>query len=176
MTRGLFTTAVFLALAAWAGAQGPAPLSTGDHLRLLRENHRLLGALVEHGVRLADADTALQRADAAHAAAQRLGEELRTAAGAGDADRVAEMSMHLDTLLGGALEPTIKDAREQIPSGSDEAKRLRELYDRVVRELDATRGAVPAGGAVGDSAEAKSARGRLATARDRLAGIGTDWK
>src|SRR5687768_9009321 len=101
MTPGLFTTAVFLALAAWAGGQGPSPgLSTDDHLRLLRAKHKLLGALVEHGVQLADADTALQRADAAHAAVQRLSQELKTAVGAGDADRVAEMGEHLDSLLG----------------------------------------------------------------------------
>lgn len=176
MGRGIFTTAVVLAVSAWAGAQGPSPLSADEHHKLLRANRLLLDDLVESGVKLADADTARQRAEAARDAARRLSRELTTAVAAENADRVAEMGDHLDALLRDGLTPAIRTAHDQIPPDSAEAKRLKELYNGVLVELDATRGAVPTAGKVGDSGKVKAARGRLAEARDALGRLAADWK
>jgi hypothetical protein len=164
MTRPALTAAVLAALAAWAGAQGPAPTSAADRLRLHRTNRTLLTDLVGHGVRLAGADQPVARAEACQQTARAVGLAVRRAAEANDADRVAELGDHLDTLIREGLVPVLKDATDTVPAASPDAARLRAVRTGTVADLDATEAALPPG----DDAQVRALRSRLNDLRDRL--------
>lgn len=168
MCRAGFTLLVALVLSAWAGAQGPAPLTAADQLRLLRANRILLTDLVTSGVELGAADGPVDRADKCRKTARVLSVALERAAEAGDADRVAELGDHLDRVVRDALVPVLDDARQTIPEGSPDAKRLKLVRESAVGDLDWARGAIPDGGAVGGSAKVRDLAGRLDGLRAKL--------
>ncbi|HEX4608495.1 MAG TPA: hypothetical protein VH092_09840 [Urbifossiella sp.] len=163
MTRPALTLAVLAALAAWAGAQGPAP-TAADRLRLHRANRTLLTDLVGGGVRLAGADNPVARAEACQQTARAVGLAVRRAAEARDADRVAELGDHRDALVRDGLVPVLEDATRTIPAASPDAARLRAVRAGAAADLDATEAALPPG----DDAPLRALRGRLRELHDRL--------
>ncbi len=161
MTRPALTAVVLAFLAAWAGAQGPAPSAAAEKLRLHRANRTLLTDLVGGGVRLAGADHPVARAEACQQTARAVGIAVRRAAEANDAGRVAELGGHLDALVGDGLVPLLDDATRTIPAASPDAARLRAVRTATAADLDATEAALPPGGDAG-------LRARLAELRERL--------
>ena len=164
MTRPALTAVVLASLAAWAGAQGPAPTTAAERLRLHRANRTLLTDLVGSGVRLAGADSPVARAEACQQTARAVGIAVRRAAEANDADRVAELGDHLDALVRDGLVPVLDDATRTVPAESPDAARLRAVRAGASADLDATEAALPPG----DDATGRALRARLHELRERL--------
>src|SRR6476659_8542934 len=110
----------FSALAAWAGAQGPAPaLSAEQRAQLFKSNRTLLENLVENGITLADADEPLRRAAACQATALTLGNYLKRAATEDqNPDRVVELAELMTAVVRGGLVPNADEADRTIPPQS----------------------------------------------------------
>ncbi|MDB5311074.1 MAG: hypothetical protein JWO38_5276 [Gemmataceae bacterium] len=168
MSRVTFIPAAFLALSAWAGAQGPPPLTAADQLRLLRTNRVLIGDLVDCGVKLGVTDRPVDRAETCRETARVLGIALRGAAEAQDADRVEELGSHLDLLVRDGLVPVLDEAKKNTPADSPDAKRLKAVQENAVGDLEWARAAIPTAGKVGDSPKVRDVCGRLDGLRDRL--------
>ena len=171
MFRAGITLAIFVALSAWVGAQGPAPaprLSAADHLRLLRVNRVLLADLVNNGVRMTAKDDPLHRAAVCADSMRALGLAMQRAADGQDPDRVAELAGHLEAIVRDGLVPNLDDATQIIPPGSARAGELKQLRERATRELDEFRAAVPSNGKVGDDARVRDVRGKLDGLREKL--------
>src|SRR5207249_8434309 len=118
---------VFLGLAAWAGAQGPVARSAADQLQLLRTNRGLIDGLIDDSVKLAGANTPVDRADACQGTARRLAGAVEQAAAAGNPDRVAEFGGHLERAVREGLVPTLEDAK--VPPESPDPKRPKALRE-----------------------------------------------
>jgi hypothetical protein len=162
------TLTVFLGLAAWAGAQGqPAP-SAADQLQLLQANSGLIDALIDDSVRLAGANTAVDRAAVCQSTAQRLARKVETASQEENPDRVAEFGGHLERVVRDGLVPTLEDAKSVAPPESPEAKRVKEIRQNAIRDLGTLRDTLPTTGKVGDSEKVKKLRQDLDALRDAL--------
>ena len=163
----LLTT--FAALAAWAGAQGPAPsLTAADQLRLFKSNRALLDNLVDHGVKMSAADTPLARAEECRRTALTLATYTKRAATEDqNPDRVAELANLLGEVVREGLAPNLDEAKRTFPPESRQAKRVGELRDTTKHDLDAVRAAIPAG-KVGDNAKVQAALARLAELRAKF--------
>jgi hypothetical protein len=162
MARAGLSLVVFLALAAWAGAQGPAPLTAADQLRLLRANRLLLDDLIGRGIELGAADSPLDRAAACQATAHALAVAIQRAAEAQDTDRVAEIGEHFETVVRDGLGPTLDEARRVTPPGSPGEKKLKELRETANGDLKGVRDAIPNTGKV------KDVRDKLDGLQDKL--------
>lgn len=168
MRRSLVTLVAVTALAAWAGAQGPAPaLPAADHLKLLRANRTLIDNLVDHGVQLAATDDPVQRADECRKTAQSLASALRRAADDQDPDRVAELAGLMAEVVRDGLTPTLDEARGVIPRGDPREKDLLRVATQATAGLDAVPAAIPAG-KVADSPKVRDALAALAALRANL--------
>jgi len=169
MTRAAAALLIFLGLAAWAGAQGPAPgLSAADRLRLHRANRTLLADLVSAGVALGGADRPVARAETCQESARVIGIALRKAAEAQDADRVAELGDHLDHMVRDGLVPLLDEVRQTTPAESPDGKRLKAVREGAAGDLDWVRAAIPPAGKVGDSARVKDVSAKLDGLRQQL--------
>lgn len=163
--RPLLVLLAFAALSAWVAAQGPGTgLTAADSLRMLRANRVLLDDLTGHGLALGGSNTPLDRAAECQKLTDRLGREVSEAVRANDADRLAEVSDHLNAVATDGLAPNLKDADGSIPPQSVERERLKELHQRAFDSLTRTADAVPTTGELGTSPRAKSARQALAAA------------
>jgi len=141
MMRAGYTILAFAMLAAWAGAQSPprASLSAAEQLRLHRANRVLLADLVDRGIDLGGATHPVDRAEACRKTARTLGVALVQAADSNDADRVAELGGHLETVIRDGLVPSLDDARRNIHPASPDAARLKAVRESAANDLgDAT--------------------------------------
>lgn len=171
MPRLTMTLAVFLALSAWAGAQAPVPpLTAADQIRLFRANRTLITDLVQSGIKLGVADHPVDRAAACQETARWLGVALRRAAETSDpdADRVAELGGHLETVVRYGLVPMLDEARQTTPPESQDAARLKLVRETAAGDLDLARSAIPTSGKVGESEKVRDLRGKLDGLRERL--------
>ena len=160
--RAGLTLAMFLTLAAWAGAQGPAPALPADvQLRMLRENRLLLNDLVERGVALSGTDDPVSRAEECEKTVRSLGAAVRRAAEAQNPDRVAELGDHLEAVLRDGLIPNLEEADRTVTPASPEWARLQEVRKRAVGGLDELRDALPTTGKVGENGKVKDLRDKL---------------
>ncbi|HJZ55540.1 MAG TPA: hypothetical protein VKE74_11300 [Gemmataceae bacterium] len=169
MTRVGLTLAVFLALAAWAGAQGPSPALPADvRLRMLKENRLLLNDLVHQGIALSKADNPVSRAEECEKVVRTLGAAVRRAAEAENPDRVAELGEHLDVVVRDGLVPNLDEAAGMVAPESPEAKRLKEVRERAASGLDELQSALPTTGKVGENDKVKDLRGKLGGLKERV--------
>jgi hypothetical protein len=168
MARFLFTFSCLIALAAWAGAQGTAPRSAAEQLNMLRTDRVLLGNLVDDSLGLSGANTPLEKAEACRRTTRTISDALGQAVGDQDANRVAELGGHLETVVRDALVPSFDDAKRLIPDDSPEAAKLKELKQKAVGDFDAVRGAIPTSGKVGNNERVKDTRSKLDKLRERL--------
>ena len=136
MARWLYLLSAFTVLAAWAGAQNPAPpLSPEDKLRLLQANSTLIDNLVRDGVALSAADTHEDRAARCRSASLALANEIQKAATADDAERVAELTDLFRDVVKDGLVPTITDGLSAVNPVSPAAVKLREVRGEAVRDV-----------------------------------------
>ncbi|MBY0514119.1 MAG: hypothetical protein K2P78_09440 [Gemmataceae bacterium] len=169
MTRAACTLVVFLALAAWTGAQGPPPpLPVDVQLRMHRENRVLLNDMVRQGLALAEKDDPVGRAEECERTVRALAAALRRAAEAQNADRAAELGDHLDAVVRDGLIPNIDEANRTVDPASPEYARLTAVRARAAGGLDELRTDLPTAGKVGDNGRVKDLRGKLDTYRDKI--------
>jgi len=148
MVRWAYLLTAFVALAAWAGAQGPvppAPLSAEDKLRLHRANSALIENLVNDGVAMSSVGDPVDRADRCRSAARSLVNAIQDAARTEDAERIAELTGLFRVVLLEGLIPTLNDAKRNVTPESPGAKKLREVRDNSVRDVNDLKAAATAG-------------------------------
>jgi hypothetical protein len=167
MIRLAYTTLAFVMLAAWAGAQGPprAALSASEQLRLHRANRVLLVDLVDRGIDLGVANHPVDRAEACRKTARVLGVALLQAAESNDADRVAELGGHLESVVRDGLVPMIDEARRNIHPASPDSARLKLVRDTAASDLD---GATKLPEKLADQPQVKDVVGKLGGLKERL--------
>ncbi|OWK37974.1 hypothetical protein [Fimbriiglobus ruber] len=171
MNRTLLTLIVAAAVSAWASAQNTAPGPiAADQLKLLQGNRTLLEHLLDHSLKVSSAGTALERAEECRRTAVTIGDELKSAAEdpSPNADRVAELSEHVATVVRDGLTPTLSEARRQIHPGSPDFERLEKEQKLVKSELAKVQQWIPSEGKVAQSPKVKDARGKLAAAVEEL--------
>jgi hypothetical protein len=98
-----------------------------ERVRQVQRDRELIEELVNLGLRLADDEDALKRADHCSGAAERFAREIRAAATNREDSRALEMGRHLNDLLQRGVADNLRTAREQIPVGSAEEQTLREV-------------------------------------------------
>jgi hypothetical protein len=148
MARWLYLLTAFVALAAWAGAQGPvpsAPLSAEDKLRLLRANSTLIDNLVRDGVAMSTASDPVDRAERCRYTARTLVNAIQDAARAEDAARVAELTTLFRSVVVEGLIPTLNDAKQNVTPESPGAKKLGEVQTNSVRDVTDLKAAATTG-------------------------------
>ncbi|QJW96342.1 hypothetical protein [Frigoriglobus tundricola] len=161
MARWAFLLTAFVALAAWAGAQGPvppAPLSAEDKLRLLRANHALIENLVRDGVEMSKAGRPVDRAAHCRLASRSLVNAIREAARTEDAERVAELTGLYRTVVRDGLLPTLADAKRGVTPNSPADVALRKVRSDSVEDVKDLKTALPA---VGNNQRVKDALKQL---------------
>ncbi len=162
MARWMFLLTAFVALAAWAGAQGPvapAPLSAEDKLRLLRANHALIEDLVRDGVEMSKAaGKPVDRAAHCRLASRSLVNAIQEAARSEDAERVAELTGLYRTIVRDGLVPTLEEAKRGVTPNSPAAEALRLVRDNSVKDVADLKTALPP---VGNNQRVKDALKQL---------------
>jgi len=123
-----------LLLAGLVGAdEAPAP---AERARLFERDRELIRELVEQGLRLAEEDDALKRADCCNGVARHLADEMRRAADDREPARVAELSAHLhDVLKGGVAANLTTACAGPAPAASTFEKDLQEVHHHTVTLL-----------------------------------------
>jgi hypothetical protein len=163
MARGAFMLFAFAALAAWAGAQSPAPpaLSPEDKLRLLRANGALLDDLVRDAVAASATNDPVQRAVRCRDAALSLAGAVGEAARADDAERAVELTDLFREVVRDGLVPTIREAQLGVTPESPGGLKLRELRALATNDVRGIKTALPAGSAAGDNPRVRDALKQL---------------
>ncbi len=170
MLRWAYIFAVFVALTAWAGAQGPgaAPLTAADQLRLLKANGTLIDNLVDHGVELSRADTPQERAKQCRAAAKALATAIQAAATKQEAERVAELTTLFRDVLRDALLPALENGKRLVTPGSPGEEQLLRTWSYAAQDLSEVKTAIPATGKVAENARVKDAMKDIDALADKL--------
>jgi hypothetical protein len=171
MARWVYMAFAFLALAAWAGAQGPPPaqpLTAEDKLRLLRANGTLIEGLVYQGIDLSRADRPEQRAEECRKTARLLADAAQDAAVKQDAERVAELTgLFRDVVRDGFL-PTYASAVKEATPGSPAARELERQRDLAAGDVKTLKTAVPTSGKVGENARVRDVLKQLDELAEKL--------
>jgi hypothetical protein len=158
MRRSLVTLIAFMALTAWAGAQGPPPpLPAATQAKLFKSNRTLLENLVNHGIDLGNADGPLRRADECRKTATTLANYLGRAAEDQDPDRVAELAGLMGNVVREGLVPNLNAAQEEIPPNSPGAAQLANVRASATDDLNSLSGKIPTVGKVAESQKVKEA-------------------
>jgi hypothetical protein len=169
MARWLYLLTAFAALAAWAGAQNPAPpLSAEDKLRLLKANGLLIDQLVSKGVAMSAADTPEKRAEECRSSSQALAHAIEKAAAAEDAERVAELTVLFRDLVRDGLVPILNEGLKMVPPESPTAKKLREVRGWAGEDVTKVKAAIPASSKLADNARVKESLKQLDEVADLL--------
>jgi hypothetical protein len=169
MARWVYLLTAFAGLAAWAGAQNPAPtLSPEDKLRLLKANGTLLDNLVRDGVALSAADTPEDRAARCRSAARALANEIERAAAAEDAERVAELTGLFRQLVHDGLVPTINSGQTVVNPQSPAAKKLREVRGLASADVNDLKAKIPTSGKLAENARVKESLKHLDELAEQL--------
>jgi len=163
MARWVYMLTAFAALAAWAGAQGPAPaqLTAEDKLRLLRANSQLIDNLVGHGVDLSNAGDPVQQAAHCRLTAGALARAVEAAAKQQEAERVAVLTLLFRDVVRDGFLPTHAEAKEHVTPESPGAKHLKQLRSSISEDVTKLKAAIPTSGKVGDSARVRDALKQL---------------
>jgi hypothetical protein len=164
MARWAYLLVAFTTLAAWAGAQTPAPpapLAPEDKLRLLRANTSLIENLVRDGVALSAAHDSIQRASRCRDASLSLANAIGEAANAENAERVAVLTNLFRDVVRDGLVPTLTEARNSVPPQSPGAQQVRDLQSLASNDIIRIQSSIPSSGAMGDSPRIKDARKQL---------------
>jgi hypothetical protein len=129
--RLLLTLVMTVGLAAWVGAEDDSARrpSAVEQAALLHRNRELLETLVDGGLGLTQETAPLERAERCRLMAVKLKDEIASAAGKDERDRLAELAQHLRRLIEQGLTANLRQARQSIPPHSAEEKQLFELRD-----------------------------------------------
>ena len=171
MVRWAYILTAFVALAAWAGAQGPAapaPLSAEDKLRLLKANNALIDDLVRDGVAMSSSETPVKRVEHCRSVSRSLVNAILRAAESEDAERVAELTGLFRTVVSEGLVPTLEAAKRGVPPQSPADLQLREVRSKSVEDVNELKAKIPTAGKVGNNQRVKEALKGLDELADAL--------
>ena len=169
MARWLYLLTAFAALAAWAGAQNPAPpLSAEDKLRLLKTNSLLIDQLVSKGVAMSAADTPERRAEECRKSSLALAHAIRDAAAAEDAERVAELTVLFRNLVRDGLVPVINDGLKVVTPKSPASDQILLVRELAGKDVTALKAKIPASGKLAENAKVKESLKQLDEVADLL--------
>ena len=167
--RPILTLAVVAAVSLWASAQphsaGP---SAAEQLQMLKTNRDLLEDLLDHGMRVADANTPLDRAAACQRSTDRMAREMREAVDRADADRANEIGDYVERIVVEGFVPNFETARRDAKPGSPDFERTRTMHRDAAESLDKLGAALPTEGPLSKSKRLQAARAKLADASAKL--------
>jgi hypothetical protein len=167
--RTLLTLLGAALLAAWADAQqAGALLTAGERLKQLQANRTLVEKMVASGLALSTANDSVSRAAACRTAMGELALALDGAIDGKDPSRIAELGDHLTVLVSDGLIPAIADSHD-VPAGSADEARLKEIHKQVSDEMARLELAVPRTDAVGRSTQVRATLERFTATRAKLA-------
>jgi hypothetical protein len=138
MKRRMFLTAagIFLAALAWADDSTPA----ADQARMFQQNQVLIETLVDGGLRLAELNEPLQRADYCNDLAEKFSGEIQRAASNRDNARADELRGHFQDLIQRGVTANLEDAKSKIQMGTSQEQELLKVRNRaalLLRGVDA---------------------------------------
>lgn len=162
MTRTTIVLIAAAGLSAWVSAQSlPVGTTAAEQLHLFQANRPLLEEILDHGLKLSQADTHADRAEECRRTTRTISLALRwEAENAADPGRVAELSDHLTRMVRDGLAPTLADGLRAVPPQSPDFDRLTRVRDLAGREVWAVEELIPAEG----PPQVRDARARLADA------------
>jgi hypothetical protein len=168
MMRYVVSTVILMALAALLGAQDPrTALERRQRAELLQRNFGVAAQLVDGSLALAKTSSSLERSTSYDEIIRTLEKEIKDAARAGDAERVAELTGHLSHLMNQGLLPNLEKARRVISANSPDEKSLFDLRDlarRMTHEIADT----VAHSSVADKPEVQAKLQDLRAAREQV--------
>ena len=133
MKRLLLLPIAVVLLATLAWADDPAlPPTAAERAQMFQRDRALIQVLVRGGLRLAAEEDPLGRADSCADLAEQLASEIRQAAESRQGDRAAELGDHLRALLNDGVDVNLSGARNVIPPGSAEEKKLQTVSKRAM--------------------------------------------
>jgi hypothetical protein len=140
--RTLLGLVALLAVCLTISAQGSgAKLTAAERLKLLQLNQNLIEDLIYSSLKLSKSSNPLDAAEQHVGVSIRLGRSLDEAIQRNDPDRAAEVAALLDSVVGKALLPQLREAGRTIPAGSPEYARYiechRKAYERVAKLAEA---------------------------------------
>jgi hypothetical protein len=148
------------------GAQNQRLPNDPERGALLQRNAGMAKKIVTGSLTLArPSSSALQRSTSYRDVILTLEEEIKTAAEAGDAERVVELTKHVTELMEKGLLPNLTKARSLISGGSPDEEKLFELRnfaDRMTKDIDA---AIKGRGDVSAKASVEAELKRLSSLR-----------
>src|SRR5690349_8760195 len=168
MRRTMLILIAYAALCAWVSAQGPTPLPAEIQVKQFQSNRILIERLVDHGIKLSNADNPLDRAEECRKTAQTLAHSLERATTAEDADRVAEFANLYGEVVRGGLVPNLEAAKKSIPEGSRQWGDLQNLRDKATTEFNGVRLSIPTAGKVGDNDKVKAALAAIEELKEKF--------
>jgi hypothetical protein len=118
------------------GARQPAPFgSAAVRARQLRQDRRLVARFVQGGLALARSrlDDPLERAQCCDGVARDVAEEIERSLDEQDAVRAELLGDHFRRLLVNGVVPNLNEARQKVPPGSTDERKLLDLGERNVR-------------------------------------------
>jgi hypothetical protein len=159
MIRQTLSLTIVALVTVAVGAQGPEP---SLRKKLYEKNRPVIERLVEQTIESSKTpNDHLKRADTYHKVLLHFNKQIANARDEGDADRVAELSEHLTTLVEKGLAPTLDKAKRQVEGGSNQ-----EEFPTVKRNLVAQLDVL-----IKQLAEEPSARTSLEGAKDKVNAI-----
>ena len=170
MKRTLLGLTAVLTVCLTLSAQGSssAKLTAAEHRKLLQLNQILIEDLIESSLKLSKSSNPLEAALQHVTVSIRLGRSLDDAIQRDDPDRAAEVAALLDSVVGEALLPQLKEAGRTIPFGSPDYKRYiechREAFDRLAKLAEA----MPAEGTGWKAERVTLSRNQLAKSLEQI--------
>lgn len=126
--------AAMVAVVAWA--DGPSTSSADAYrVRQLQRNQGLIQALVRSGLKLAEEDDPLKRADYCTDLAQRFAREIQEAAEGKEGARAAELGKHFYDVMKLGVASNLKTVRLSTPAGSTRELEMHRLSDQTSKML-----------------------------------------
>jgi hypothetical protein len=122
-------------LATLVQADGNNGLDREETLRFQR-NRVLIEKLVDGSLRLAGVDDPIRRADSCIDLAGPLADEIRQSLAQQERERVEELAGFLQILLNQGVADNLGQARQAIPVGSAEDRKLAEIHGRALVAID----------------------------------------
>jgi len=120
-------------VSAAARAEGSAATTPTEEAKRFQRNYRVIKAVVEGSLQLAEQEDPIARARSYQQLAVSLVDEIRQAAAEREGARVEEMSQHLRSMVTEGVTPNVRTANERIPKGSQEERSIVDVASELVR-------------------------------------------
>lgn len=167
--RHLLSLFAVAAVSLLASAQpGNSGLTAHEKLQLLQANRDLLEDLLDQGVRVADANTPLDRAGECQRSTDRLAREFREALARSDADRADEIGDHVEKIVVDGFLPNFETARRDSKPGSPDYERVQAMHRDAAASIDKLTASLPSDGPLAKSKRLQQVREKLADTSNKL--------